>query len=155
MKIAGIVCIGLIVIGLAIAVHAYMTVVYPIDRAIGYLNQAQTAGSPSTMANYMEQARDIIEERQGNPCWILPTESTNWDIIKANLEECIQYARSMASSDFNGDLQQGMDDIRGKLRVFCEQMNNAALWSYVSPINILLAIMWCFFILVSACYWAA
>jgi len=140
----GILFVALIVSGIAAVVGGYWQTIYAIDRANGWIGRGETAGTPAEYIEYMREALDLVRPFHGNPCWWFATEYTNLDRIKSDMKSCIERAETLSTLSPKSDAyQQGMDDLRGKSRVFYDQLNQCRDWIfYFNPVNIILAIVW-------------
>jgi len=154
---AGALFIALLIFGIAVAIHAYWNTIYAIDRAKGWLGRAQTAGTPESYIIYMEEALKLLKPFHGNPCWLFPTEYTNMDNIKRDIESCIERAQVLSTLSPESDAyQQGMDDLRGKITVFHDQLEQVTDWLFFyKPINIILAICWVIVEFALFIYWVS
>jgi len=73
----------------------YPDYIYPIDRAQGYIKQAQATNNFDQISQYMGLALMELEGHSGNPAWIWPTPDVNIDLIKGNMEKIIVTAEAM------------------------------------------------------------
>jgi len=141
---AGVVFMALIVLGIVAVIHAYWTTVYAIDRSRGWLGRAQTAGTPTEFVTYMRESLKLLEPFHGNPVWWLPTEYTNVDRIKTDMESSIKRAEVLSELSPQSDAyQQGMDDLRGKVNIFDDQLVQIKDWLFFyNPLNLTLLAIW-------------
>lgn len=137
-----IIFILLLVLGAVAAIWGYAETIYKMDRAIALLSRAETAGFAEEFIVYVEAARALLP-KEGNPVWIFPTSSTDFTLIQQDVESILGRARILTSLPKNSDgYQQGMDDLRGKVRVLQAQIGQAAPFMYASPLNLALAALW-------------
>jgi len=120
----------------------YYDTIYTLDRANAWLNRAETAGFAEEMIDYIKKALPLIP-KSGNPVWIFPTDRTDFTLINKDLESIISRAEILKSLPRNSDAyQQGMDDLRDKLRTLQAQISEASPYLFVSPLNILFGFLW-------------
>jgi len=142
-KQAGIVVVVLITVGIALLIGCYSQHVYSLDKANGYLQRAETAGAADEMIYFTSKAQTLLEPYSGNPAWIFPTPSTNITLIKQSLETCKWRLKALSNLDITSEAyQQGLDDIRGKLRTAESNLEDASWWVFVTPVNVILLLIW-------------
>jgi hypothetical protein len=141
-KISGTAFLVLIGVGVLMAVNFYNMAVYPLEIAKAEVNNAQSAGYPAEMIEKLNKAKGILTNNYGNPRWMWATGFTNWDDIKTDLNQNIQRLDKLKPlDDKDPALQQGLDDVRGKLRVIADRIAAAEDWVWVSSTNIEWAIL--------------
>jgi hypothetical protein len=141
-RISGYLVIILIALAAVSSFFAYSTTIYRADQAIGLLSRAETAGFAEDMIAYIGQARDFIPD-SGNPVWWFPTRRTDFALIQMDLESILERARLISTLPRDSEAyQQGMDDIRGKLRTVQDQIGEAAPYMLATPLSLTLSAFW-------------
>jgi hypothetical protein len=143
----------MLILAVILSLLAYYDTIYRLDRANAWLSRAETAGFAEEMVSYILRAKELLP-KEGNPVWIFPTDRTDFTKINKDIDTIIDRANILKTLPKNSDAyQQGMDDLRGKLRTLQVQIAEAAPFMFVSPINIALALIW-FLIVILLAYYA-
>lgn len=139
-KVAAVLFIALAVFGAVMIYQFYLTSVYPFEYAKSLMNRAQTAGQASDMIEYISKAKELIKNEHGTPQWWFPTPLTNWDLINKDLDGIKQRLEELTRlKETNPDAyQQGLDDVRGKIRTLEDQVSTTLWWKWNSLTNIIL-----------------
>jgi len=128
------------IVGIAIATAAYIQDVYPIERAIGFLSRAQSAGYSDDMARYAAEALLLIP-REGNPVWLFPTIRTDFSLTRNVISSIIDRLRSISNVPHeSAAYAQTLNDLRGKIAVLTNQLYEAMPYVIFKPINIVAAL---------------
>jgi len=142
-KKPGVVLIILCIIGIVLPLMHYYNKVYPLDIAKGYLDRAMASGDVEGMITYSGKALEVLEPYSGNPKWIFPTPDTDFDLIKQNLRECIDRLNTLSELPRDSDAyQQGLDDVRAKLKVIRDNLKATEDWVLISFVNFIYMILW-------------
>jgi len=146
--------IVLVILAVILPYIHYRNNVYPLDLAHGYLSRASAAGNAGEMIEYCQEALDLLSPYTGNPKWWFPTPHTDFDYIKRDLTTCIERLRVLNDLSPESDAyQQGLDDVRGKLRVLADNVNDASLWVFISLPNVIYCILWLIALIVVIFIW--
>jgi len=130
------------VIGAASFYSAYYNSFYAIDRANALFSRAETAGFAGDMIDYIQRGR-VLLPRSGNPVWWFPTDKTNFGEIQKDIDGIIARARILQAMPTNSSAyQQGMDDLRGKIRALELQVAEASGYMFVSGWNVVVSLIW-------------
>lgn len=131
-----------IVIGAAIAYYGYMTAVYPVTKALGFLIRAESAQTPEQLAEYLQLSSNLIPA-EGNPVWLFQTVRTDFALIQSAHDDLLvrtELVESMDphSSSYNAamfDMHRSVDTLEGNLL-------EALPYMYISIGNIVFSIVW-------------
>jgi hypothetical protein len=134
--------VALFVAGAALAYYGYETSIYPVDLANGYLDRAQSAGSPEDMQKYVMEAKKLLPE-SGNPVWSFPTPRTDFGLIQASLDEIVSRCNAIASLERHSSAYNtGMTDMRNSLNSLQIDLNDIMPYLYVSSTNVMFSCIW-------------
>lgn len=147
--------IGLLLVGGVLGVH-WMFVgkpgaVYDINKAQEWLWKARASTDLEVMADYMEKGLLEIEHRHGNPSWWFPTVSSDFDVIKAVIQENIDSAREVASIEEKGSYgyQRAIDNIEEATIEVNEHLDTTTIWlSDWTQDKLLLLTLWAVMVLI-------
>ena len=130
------------VIGAALFYSAYYNSFYAIDRANALFSRAETAGFAGDMIDYIQRGR-VLLPRSGNPVWWFPTDKTNFGEIQKDIDGIIARAKILQAMPTNSSAyQQGMDDLRGKIKAMELQIAEASGYMFVSGWNLVVSLIW-------------
>jgi hypothetical protein len=128
--------------GAASMYSAYYNSFYAIDRANALFSRGETAGFAEDMINYLQRGRQLLP-KSGNPVWWFPTDRTNFGEINNDLDQIIARATILEGLPRNSSAyQQGMDDLRGKIRTLELQVGEASGYMFVSAWNTTFSLVW-------------
>ncbi len=132
----------LLIIGIAFLFMAYSNTFYAIDRANALFSRAETAGFAEDMIAYLQRGRQFLP-KSGNPVWWFPTDKTDFGEIQRDLDGIIARAKLLEGLPRDSpSYQQGMDDLRGKIRALELQVADASGYMFVSGINVVTSLIW-------------
>ncbi len=132
----------IIVAGSALLYSAYYSSFYAIDRANALFSRAETAGFAEDMLAYLQRGRQLLP-RSGNPVWWFPTDKTDFSEIQQDIDGIIARATLLESLPRDSSAyQQGMDDLRGKIRALELQVAEASGYMFVSGWNVVISMIW-------------
>ena len=132
----------LLLVGGTLLYIAYYNSFYAIDRANALFSRAETAGFAEDMIDYMQRGR-VLLPKSGNPVWWFPTDKTDFGEIQRDIDSIIARANIIESMLRNSPAyQQGMDDLRGKIRALELQVAEASGYMFVSGTNIITSTIW-------------
>jgi hypothetical protein len=133
---------AILLVGGILLYNAYYSSFYAMDRANAFFSRAETAGFAEDMIAYLQRGRELLPT-SGNPVWWFPTDMTNFSDIQRDTDGIIARARLLVGLPRNSDAyQQGMDDLRGKIRTLESQVGNASGFMFVSFGNVFVSLVW-------------
>lgn len=133
---------AIIAAGAASLYMAYYNSFYAIDRANALFSRAETAGFAEDMIVYLHRGANLLP-KSGNPVWWFPTDRTDFSEINKDLNQIIDRATILESLPRNSSAyQQGMDDLRGKIRALEVQVAEASGYMFVSAWNVVFSLAW-------------
>src|SRR5579885_2442200 len=134
--------ISFIILGAGMALYGYQTTIYPIDKAIGYLERAQSSQTPEEIASYVQQAKELLP-KSGNPVWSFPTARTDFGLIQNELDNIQLRTMSMSGlGEHSFGYNTGMRDMHLSLDAIGNQIGIAMPFVYVSFTTIVLSTIW-------------
>ena len=132
----------IVIVGFALLYTAYYNSFYAIDRANALFSRAETAGFAEDMIAYLQRGRQLLP-KSGNPVWWFPTDKTDFSEIHKDIDGIIARAELLEPLPRDGDAyQQGMDDLRGKIRALELQVAEASGYMFVSGWNMIVSLIW-------------
>jgi len=139
----GIVSLAIVMaVGGALLYSAYYNSFYAIDRANALFSRAETAGFAEDMITYMQRGRRLLP-KSGNPVWWFPTDKTDFSEIQKDIDTIIARATLLESLPKDSPAyQQGMDDLRGKVKALELQIAEASGYMFVSAWNVAISVIW-------------
>ena len=136
------VLVVIVIVGFALLYTAYYNSFYAIDRANALFSRAETAGFAEDMIAYLQRGRQLLP-KSGNPVWWFPTDKTDFSEIHRDIDGIIARAELLEPLPRDGDAyQQGMDDLRGKIRALELQVAEASGYMFVSGWNMIVSLIW-------------
>jgi hypothetical protein len=132
----------ILLVGGSLLYVAYYNSFYAIDRANALFSRAETAGFAEDMIAYLQRGRQLLP-KSGNPVWWFPTDKTNFSEIHKDIDGII--ARAILLESLQRDspaYQNGMDDLRGKIRALELQVAEASGYMFVSGSNVVTSTIW-------------
>ena len=134
--------IGFLAFGAGMAYYGYLTTIYPIDKAMGYLSRAEIAQTPETLVGYIRPVKQLLPE-EGNPVWSFSTPRTDFSLIQSDLDAMISRANSIGSLEpHTAAYNTGLEDLHGSIKILEANLEEATPYLYVSFTNILLSSIW-------------
>jgi hypothetical protein len=130
------------IVGGSLLYLAYYNSFYAIDRANALFSRAETAGFAEDMIAYMQRARQLLP-KSGNPVWWFPTDKTDFSEIQKDIDGII--ARGIILEGLQREspaYQNGMDDLRGKIKTLELQLAEASGYMFVSGYNVVTSAVW-------------
>jgi len=139
--------------GVFLSYNAYYNSYYAVDRAVALLSRAETSGFAEDMIAYMQRGRVLLPD-SGNPVWWFPTDRTDFTEIQKDIDGINARAQILEGLPRNSSsYQQGMDDLRGKIRTLETQVIDARGYMLVSLWNTLTSAVWAAAFAIA--FWAA
>lgn len=147
LAMAGI--IAIIAFGAIMSFIGYASTVYPLDQIRGHLEGITATSDHKTVKKHLVEINkhlDAIWDKlpeSKNPVWIFPTETTNFNRIKSNIEQMNQQLEVIAAvprdtSTYN----TGMLDIKTNAMTLRENIMDATPYMYVSISNMIFSSIW-------------
>ncbi|MDW8043294.1 MAG: glycosyltransferase [Nitrososphaerota archaeon] len=134
--------LGMLTLGIAVTVIGYSQTYYRLDIANAYIVRAASSSSAEEIVDYMERALEILP-REGNPVWIFPTPRTDFGLITKDLMGLKGLALALSRENVDSSAyQQGLDQLKDSLLRIREQIAEAAPFYFVSPLSLLLFLLW-------------
>lgn len=134
--------IAFLVLGSGIAYYGYLTSIFPVTKALGYIFRAQSAQTPEQLVEYVQLTKDLLP-LQGNPVWMFPTIRTDFALIQSTLDDIVIRARAVDSMGPHSDAyNMGMMDMHNAADGIEANLLEALPYMYISFSNIILSIVW-------------
>ncbi|HXG08095.1 MAG TPA: glycosyl transferase, partial [Nitrososphaera sp.] len=134
--------VALIVLAIGVGLYGYHEAIYPVDKANGYLSRAESAQTPSELANFVRLAKRELPD-SGNPVWSFPTAKTDFGLIHRTLDDMIARANSISTLEpYSTEYNTGMADMHATLKTIQEDLIEATPFLYVSVNNIMFSAVW-------------
>jgi len=93
LAVAGI--IAIICFGAYMGFAGYQTDVYPMDLSIGLFDRIMASSEPKSIIADINAFKEYLPTA-GNPVWILPTDTTNFTRIQADLDVMLTSAEKIS-----------------------------------------------------------
>ena len=139
---------GIIAVGIFLALQGYNDDIYPVDRMRGHLNGILRSSDPVVIQSHLDaidtDIATVLEKiPNGNPVWIFPTVTTNLGSIQSDLE----YMRtSVAVADTlprdSSAYHVAMMDINSRADTMQKNLIEAIPYLYVNLSNVIFATVW-------------
>ena len=134
--------VALIIFAAYMAYTGYETDVYPLDISRGLLDRIMISSDPHSILVDLKEIKGFLRE-EGNPVWIFPTPSTDWNRIQQDLDVMIANVELIASVPRDSSVfNTGMIDLSDRALVLQENLEDVTPYMYVNFINIVLAAVW-------------
>jgi len=134
--------LGFLSLGAALVFFGYQSAVYPLDKAMGYLARAESAQTPSAIADYLRPVKHLLP-MEGNPVWSFPNPRTDFGLIQNDLDAMLFRTVALSSVKPNSAAYNtGLEDLHGSIKIIESNLEEATPYIYVSFTNILLGGLW-------------
>jgi hypothetical protein len=134
--------IAFLIMGASFAYYGYLSTMYPLNEAIGFMARAKTAQTPEQLAEYIRLTQSLIPEK-GNPVWLFPTLRTDYTLIHAELHNMLIRAASISNMPpHGGAYNAAMRDMHETTSGIEADLTEALPYMYISLSNILLGSLW-------------
>ncbi|MEM4252430.1 MAG: glycosyltransferase family 2 protein [Candidatus Nitrosotenuis sp.] len=133
---------AIIIFGAYMAYQGYKTDVYPLDISRGKLDRIAGGNNPIQM---LEDLRDVKTQlpKKGNPVWIFPTDTTNFDRIQADIDSMMETIVSVQNEPKNSEaFNTAMLDIHSRAIMIRQNLMDATPYMYASFSNIIFSSIW-------------
>ncbi len=134
--------VALIIFAAYMAYTGYENDVYPVDISRGFLDRIMISSDPDSILADLKEIKGLLRE-EGNPVWIFPTPSTDWNRIQQDLDVMIANVELIASVPRDSSVfNTGMIDLSDRSLVLQENLEDVTPYLYVNFINIVLTAVW-------------
>ncbi|HEX2615748.1 MAG TPA: glycosyltransferase [Nitrososphaera sp.] len=134
--------IAFLIMGAGFAYYGYLSTMYPVNEAIGFMARAETAQTPEQLAEYIRLTQNLIPEK-GNPVWLFPTLRTDFTLIHAELHNIVVRAAVTSNMPPHGEAYNAaMRDMHETSNGIRSDLKEALPYMYVSLTNIVLGTLW-------------
>jgi len=134
--------VALIIFAAYMAYTGYENDVYPVDISRGFLDRIMISSDPDSILADLKEIKGLLRE-EGNPVWIFPTPSTDWNRIQQDLDVMIANVELIASVPRDSSVfNTGMIDLSDRSLVLQENLEDVTPYMYVNFINIVLTAVW-------------
>ena len=140
MAVVGV--IAFLIVGAAIAYNGYISTMYPLNKAIGFLARAETAQTPQQLSEYIKLTQNLVPEN-GNPVWLFPTLRTDFSLIHSELGKMLTRADTISKMTPHSQAYNiAMMDMHRIADGMESNLVEALPYMYISQTNILLGTLW-------------
>lgn len=134
--------IAFLVMGAGIAYYGYISAIYPLNKAIGFLNRAETAQTPEQLAKYLLLTEKLVPEN-GNPVWLFPTLRTDFSLIHVDIGNMLARASAISRTSSHSQVYNAaMMDMHQTAAGVESNLSEAIPYMYISMVNIALGALW-------------
>ncbi len=134
--------IAFLIVGAGIAYAGYVSTMYPVNKAIGFLTRAETAQTPEQLAEYVKLTEKLIPA-QGNPVWLFPTLRTDFSFIHAELGNVLDRADAISKMPPHSKAYNtAMMDMHETITGMESNLTEALPYMYISIANLILSALW-------------
>ncbi|HKU49812.1 MAG TPA: glycosyltransferase, partial [Nitrososphaera sp.] len=131
-----------IVLGGALAYYGYVSTIYPVNMAVGYIIRAESAQTPEQMAEYLVLAQQNLPDK-GNPVWMFQTVRTDFALIQGVLHDMlVRTDRAESLDPHSSAYNVAMIDMHDSADGLEANLTEALPYMYVSIGNIVFASIW-------------
>jgi cellulose synthase/poly-beta-1,6-N-acetylglucosamine synthase-like glycosyltransferase len=131
-----------LVIGGTVAYYGYLSILYPVNQAIGLLVRAESAQTPDRLEQYVQLAQKLIPSN-GNPVWLFPTLRTDFSSIHSELNEMRSRAYLVSKLPSNVPAYSiAMRDMHNTASGVESSLSESLPYMYISITNIILGSVW-------------
>ena len=134
--------VGLIVLAISCCVGNLSDNVYPFTQANSKFDRAIGTNSLLTFAEYTEDGLAILDGYSGNEEWFYPTDRTDMDLIRLDIQIIINNSILAANMTTYGSdaYQEALDNAKESLSIQLERLDSVELLylgageSYIAPV---------------------
>jgi cellulose synthase/poly-beta-1,6-N-acetylglucosamine synthase-like glycosyltransferase len=139
--------IAFLVMGAGIAYYGYLSTIYPLNKAIGFLDRAETAQTPEQLMAYLKLTQKSVPEN-GNPVWLFPTLRTDFSLVHLDLGNMLTRAAAISKIPSHSQVyNMAMMDMHGTAAEVESDISEAIPYMFISLTNIALGAFWVFVII--------
>jgi cellulose synthase/poly-beta-1,6-N-acetylglucosamine synthase-like glycosyltransferase len=133
---------AIIAFGAYMAYNGYYKDVYPLDLSRGLLDRITAGNEPLLMIDDLRQIKTLLP-KEGNPVWIFPTDTTNFERIQQDVDSLIESVESVRNEPKNSvALNNAMFDIHVRAKEVRQNLMDATPYMYASFSNIVFSSIW-------------
>ncbi|HET8720132.1 MAG TPA: cellulose synthase family protein [Candidatus Nitrosotenuis sp.] len=133
---------AIIALGAYMAYNGYQKDVYPLDLSRGLLDRISAGSDPLSMISDLQKIK-LLLPTHGNPVWIFPTDTTNFELIQRDVDSMIQSVESVRNEPANSQtLNTAMLDIHIRSKQLTQNLMDATPYMYASFSNIVFTSIW-------------
>jgi hypothetical protein len=141
-KVIGIGLLFFLFVSGIIAYVVYQSTIYPIDKAVAYLERAETSQTPDILIDFVNLAKENLPT-EGNPVWPFATARTDFDSIHSELGALILRGRLVSYLEPNT-----LIDMHNSVQKISKNLEEAIPFLFASFTNIALASVWILLIVI-------
>ena len=131
-----------------IAYLGYQSTIYPLDKAVAYLERAETSQTPDILVDFVNLAKENLPT-EGNPVWPFATARTDFDSIHSELDALILRGRLVSYLEPNSDsYNTALIDMHNSVQKISKNLEEAIPFLFASFTNIALASVWILLIVI-------
>jgi hypothetical protein len=131
-----------------VAYLGYQGTIYPIDKAVAYLERAETSQTPDALVNFVNLAKENLP-KEGNPVWPFATARTDFDSIHSELDALVLRGRLVSYLEPNTDsYNTALIDMHNSVQKISKNLQEAVPFLFASFTNIALASVWMLLIVI-------
>lgn len=124
------------------AYQGYYTDVYPLDLSRGHLDRIASGNDPVHMLRDLEKIKEQLP-KVGNPVWIFPTATTDFERIQADVDQMMATIISVQNEPKNSEaFNIAMLDLHARSVVLSQNVMDATPYMYASFSNIIFSSIW-------------
>ena len=147
-KVIGIGLLFFLFLSGMIAYLGYQSTIYPLDKAVAYLERAETSQTPDILVDFVNLAKENLPT-QGNPVWPFATARTDFDSIHSELDALILRGRLVSYLEPNSDsYNTALIDMHNSVQKISKNLEEAIPFLFASFTNIALASVWILLIVI-------
>lgn len=140
MALAGM--FAIIASGAIMAFNGYYKDVYPLDLSRGLLDRVSAGNEPLTMISDLREIKTLLP-KEGNPVWIFPTDTTNFERIQDDIDSILASVESIRNEPKNSEaFNTAMLDIHSRAKEVRLHLMDATPYMYASFSNIIFSSIW-------------
>lgn len=133
---------AIIALGAYMAFNGYQKDVYPLDLSRGLLDRVSAGNDPLSMISDLQKIK-LLLPTEGNPVWIFPTDTTNFELIQNDIQSMIQSVESVKNEPPNSQaFNAAMLDIHTRSVQLRQNLMDATPYMYASFSNMIFSSIW-------------
>ena len=141
-KMALVGMLAIIIFGAYMAYNGYKTDVYPLDLSRGALDRIAAGNLPNSMLQDLQTIKQSLP-KDGNPVWIFPTATTDFERIQSDIDSMISSVEGVKNEPVNSEaFNTVMLDIHYRAIQLRQNLMDATPYMYASFSNIVFSSIW-------------
>jgi hypothetical protein len=133
---------AIILFGGYMAFNGYYKDVYPLDLSRGLLDRIAGGNEPLSMIDDLNKIKTLLP-KDGNPVWIFPTDTTNFERLQKDVDAMIKSVESIKNEPANSEaFNTAMFDIHFRAIQLRLNLMDATPYMYASFSNIVFTSIW-------------